>query len=128
MTEQMVSWKSRNFASALSGLDRSGLAFEFLRRNPSYREDYRRAIEDIASGRADRDAAMTALSRRWRCFFRRRPGSGGATAAVFGGGRTGHGDRHGRAGGVCGQADAINPTRDDIAIGGIGDTRKDDRS
>ncbi len=69
MTEQVISWKSRNFASALSGLDRNGLAFEFLRRNPGYREDYRRTIADIASGKADRDAAMTALSRRWRCFY-----------------------------------------------------------
>lgn len=35
-------WTSRQFSEALFDLDRSGFAFEFLRRNEEYRADYRR--------------------------------------------------------------------------------------
>ena len=33
-----MDWRSPNAADALKELDRSGLAWEFLRRNPEYRE------------------------------------------------------------------------------------------
>ncbi|MCD4512184.1 DUF6499 domain-containing protein [Brucella pseudogrignonensis] len=128
MTQQVESWRSRNYADTLSSLDRNGLAFEFLRRNRVYREDYRRAMEDIASGKADRNAAMAALSNRWRCFFRRRSGSIRKAAAVLAGGRPGHGDPHGCADGISGPADTSDTIRNDPALGGFGEERKDDRS
>jgi len=67
-----MDWRSPNAADALKELDRSGLAWEFLRRNPEYREDYRRALQRIASGAITEEAAMTEISRRWGLSFRPR--------------------------------------------------------
>ena len=49
-----MDWRSQNAGDALKELDRAGLAWEFLRRNPEYREDYRRALERIAIRRHHR--------------------------------------------------------------------------
>jgi Family of unknown function (DUF6499) len=67
-----MDWRSPNAADALKELDRSGLAREFLRRNPEYREDYRRALQRIASGAITEEAAMAEISRHWGLSFRPR--------------------------------------------------------
>ena len=65
-------WRSQDAGDALKELDRAGLAWEFLRRNPEYREDYRRALERIAAGAITEEAAMAPISRRWGLSFRPR--------------------------------------------------------
>jgi hypothetical protein len=67
-----VDWRSQDAGDPLKELDRAGLAWEFLRRNSEYREDYRRALERIASGVITEEAAMTEISRRWGLSFRPR--------------------------------------------------------
>ena len=39
-------WRSPGYVDALKDLDRAGFAWEFLRRNPAYRDDYDRIDED----------------------------------------------------------------------------------
>jgi hypothetical protein len=58
-------WRSQHAVDALLELDRAGLAWEFLRRNPDYREDFRQILQRIASGEIREEAAMTEFSRRW---------------------------------------------------------------
>ena len=65
-------WRSQEAVDALLELDRAGLAWEFLRRNPDYREDFRRTLQRIASGEISEEAAMTEFSRRWGLSFRPR--------------------------------------------------------
>jgi hypothetical protein len=67
-----MDWRLQDASDALKELDRAGLAWEFLRRNPEYREDYRRALERIASGAITEEAAMAQISRRWGLSFRPR--------------------------------------------------------
>ena len=38
-------WRSQHAVDALLELDRAGLAWEFLRRNPDYREDFRQTLQ-----------------------------------------------------------------------------------
>ena len=65
-------WRSQHAVDALLELDRAGLAWEFLRRNPDYRENFRQTLQRIASGEISEEAAMTELSRRWGLSFRPR--------------------------------------------------------
>ena len=65
-------WRSQHAVDALLELDRAGLAWEFLRRNPDYREDFRQTLQRIASGEISEEAAMTEFSRRWGVSFRPR--------------------------------------------------------
>jgi hypothetical protein len=65
-------WRSQDAVDALLQLDRAGLAWEFLRRNPDYREDFRLILQRIASGEISEEAAMTEFSRRWGVSFRPR--------------------------------------------------------
>ena len=65
-------WRSQEAVDALLKLDRAGLAWEFLRRNPDYREDFRQTLQRIASGETSEEAAMTEFSRRWGLSFRPR--------------------------------------------------------
>jgi len=65
-------WRSQHAVDALLGLDRAGLAWEFLRRNPDYREDFRQTLQRIASAEISEEAAMTEFSRRWGVSFRPR--------------------------------------------------------
>ncbi|MDO8972411.1 transcriptional regulator domain-containing protein [Reyranella sp.] len=39
-------WRSPDYVDALKNLDRAGFAWEFLRRNPAYRDDYAGIAED----------------------------------------------------------------------------------
>lgn len=62
-------WRSAQAAARLLQLDRSGFAVEFLRRNPTYKEDYRSTLERIASGLSQHGAAIESLARRWGLSF-----------------------------------------------------------
>jgi hypothetical protein len=66
-------WRSQDAVDALLDLDRAGLAWEFLRRNPDYREDFRQTSQRIASGEISEEAAMMEFSRRWGYPFARDP-------------------------------------------------------
>ncbi len=57
-------WRSPRFAEALSRLDRAGFAWEFLRRNPDYRADYKRVVREGQGGAAD-----AAVGERWGLCF-----------------------------------------------------------
>ncbi|WP_284736105.1 transcriptional regulator domain-containing protein [Dongia deserti] len=57
-------WRSSSAADELNHLDRAGLAWEFLRRNPRYRRDYSKLSRDTA------DEAATAAGERWGLCFR----------------------------------------------------------
>ena len=65
-------WRTQGASDALKDLDRSDLAWEFLRRNPDYQEDYRKALQRIALGAVTEEAAMADISRRWGLSFRPR--------------------------------------------------------
>lgn len=67
--EPLHDWRSPRFEEELSRLDRGGVAFEFLRRNHGYRQDFAETLGRIASGGADIGAAISRLSRRWGLMF-----------------------------------------------------------
>lgn len=71
--EPSLDWRSPYYQEQLCRLDCGGVSFEFLRRNRSYRTDYKLALEEIGSDRARRDAAIARLSRRWGLQFPSRP-------------------------------------------------------
>lgn len=62
-------WRSASTAERLMRLDRDQFAVEFLRRNPTYSEDYRNTQEGIASGSLSRKAGMARLAHRWGLSF-----------------------------------------------------------
>jgi hypothetical protein len=67
--EPLHDWRSPQFEEQLGRLDRGGVTFEFLRRNKSYRRDYRQTLTEIAAGGLTRDEAIQRLSRRWGLSF-----------------------------------------------------------
>lgn len=80
-------WRLSSTADALNQLDRAGLAWEFLRRNPGYRKDYRRIDHDAA----DADGTATAAGERWGLCFRLQPRSPGwACSGNLAAGATAH--------------------------------------
>lgn len=62
-------WRSAQAAEKLLQLDRNQFAVEFLRRNPVYREDYRRTHQRVISGSVSHDSALADLARRWGLIF-----------------------------------------------------------
>src|SRR5215472_8332723 len=66
-------WRLPEAADALKDLDRSDLAWEFLRRNPEFREHYASILERIESNALSEEAALTELSDRWGCLILRDP-------------------------------------------------------
>src|ERR1700722_20047876 len=66
-------WRSQDAVDALLELDRADLAWEFLRRNPDYREDFRQTLQRVATGEISEEAAMIEFSRRWGYPFARDP-------------------------------------------------------
>jgi hypothetical protein len=66
-------WHSPEAADAPKGIDRSGLAWEFLRRNPEFREHYTSILERIESNALSEEAALAELSDRWGCLILRAP-------------------------------------------------------
>jgi hypothetical protein len=57
----------------LKDLDRSGIAWEFLRRDPEYCEHYASVLQRMDSGAISRETALSELSDRWGCMFIRDP-------------------------------------------------------
>jgi hypothetical protein len=78
-------WRSPNYVDALKQLDRAGFAWEFLRRNPTYREDY----ENVSKDPEDDDTNKVAVGHPWGLSFRLRshaprfPGIGGLAAGTY---------------------------------------------
>ncbi|WP_234053406.1 MULTISPECIES: transcriptional regulator domain-containing protein [unclassified Xanthobacter] len=66
-------WRSPQFEEELRCLDRGGISFEFLRRNPQYRRDYAHTLAAIESGSTTSAEAMKRFSRRWGLAFPGRP-------------------------------------------------------
>jgi hypothetical protein len=58
-------WRSPQAVDALLELDRADLAWEFLKRNPDYREDFRQTLQRVATGEISEEAATMEFSRRW---------------------------------------------------------------
>jgi hypothetical protein len=66
-------WRSPEAAEVLNDLDRPGVAWEFLRRDPEYREHYASVVQRMDSGAISRETALSELSDRWGCMFIRDP-------------------------------------------------------
>ena len=66
------SWRSHDASAYLDRVQRAGFAWEFLRRNPDYRQDYEDMSRDAASGTIVLEAAL-ALAQRWGLSFPVRP-------------------------------------------------------
>lgn len=62
-------WRSPDYVEALKDLDRAGFAWEFLRRNPAYREDYDRIDEDPEAS----ELSPGRIGGNWGLSFRLRP-------------------------------------------------------
>ena len=67
------SWRSHDATAYLDRVQRAGFAWEFLRRNPDYREDYEDMSRDAASGTTIALEAALALAQRWGLSFPVRP-------------------------------------------------------
>ena len=59
----------RRESDYLQRLDRPGFAWEFLRRNPAYQEDYKRIVREDASDASFEDRSRDALVWRWGLAF-----------------------------------------------------------
>ena len=66
-------WRSPEAADALKDLDRSAVAWEFLRRNPEFREHYTSILERMELNVVSEEAGLTELSDRWGCYILRDP-------------------------------------------------------
>ena len=64
-------------------LDRPGFAWEFLRRNPAYQEDYKRIVREDASDASFEGRSRDALVWRWGLAFCGRSKASAAQATVF---------------------------------------------
>lgn len=67
--EQLPDWRSPQFEEQLSRLDRSDVAFEFLRRNKNYQTDYADTVDGISSSKVKKRDATAELSRLWGVTF-----------------------------------------------------------
>jgi Family of unknown function (DUF6499) len=66
-------WRVYNGEAYLRRLNRSGFAWEFVRRNPTYQSDYHVNMREAATVAGRRDATDEALTRRWGLCFSDRP-------------------------------------------------------
>jgi Family of unknown function (DUF6499) len=62
-------WRSQEATVYLDRAQRTGFAWEFLRRNPDYRDDYDHMSRHVASGTAIALEAALALAQRWGLSF-----------------------------------------------------------
>ena len=62
-------WRSPTEGDYLKHLDRPGFAWEFLRRNPAYQEDYETIVRGAASDAGSGGTKSEALARRWGLSF-----------------------------------------------------------
>jgi len=70
--EPLQDWRSPYFEDELNRLDRGDVAFEFLRRNNSYRTDYASYIKEqseIVPDKAKKAERIARLLRRWGVTF-----------------------------------------------------------
>ncbi len=67
------SWRSPEATAYLDRVQRVGFAWEFLRRNPDYQDDYERMSRHLASGTTIALEAALALAQRWSLSFPVRP-------------------------------------------------------
>ena len=65
-------WRSISEYDYLKRLDRSGFAWEFLRRNAAYQEDFKTLSREAASDAEAGDRLAETLGQRWGLYFRRR--------------------------------------------------------
>ena len=72
-------WRSPDYVDALKNLDRAGFAWEFLRRNPAYRDDY----EGIAEDPDESELSSETVGGNWGLSFRPRSGPRGVGGAGF---------------------------------------------
>ena len=66
-------WRSSTDAAELSQLDRSGFAWEFLRRNQAFRDDYARITDHIALETDEGINAAAKIARHWGLVCRTGP-------------------------------------------------------
>ena len=64
-------WRSPDYVDALKNLDRAGFAWEVLRRNPAYRDDY----DGIAEGAEESELSSETVGGNWGLSFRLRSGT-----------------------------------------------------
>jgi hypothetical protein len=62
-------WRSLTGHDYLKRLDRPGFAWEFLRRNPAYQEDYETMVRGAASDAGSEGMTWDALAWRWGLSF-----------------------------------------------------------
>ena len=62
-------WRSSTGHGYLKRLDRPGFAWEFLRRNPAYQEDYETMVRGAASDAGSGGMTRDALAWRWGLSF-----------------------------------------------------------
>ncbi|KAA3517803.1 transcriptional regulator domain-containing protein [Agrobacterium vitis] len=67
--EPLPDWRSPQFEEQLSRLDRSDVAFEFLRRNKNYQTDYADTVDGISSSKVKKRDAIAEFSRLWGVTF-----------------------------------------------------------
>ena len=66
-------WRSADDTKYLKQVERSGFAWEFLRRNPDYRRDFEVMNRLLQTGNCDDVETVLALVRRWGLGFPLRP-------------------------------------------------------
>jgi hypothetical protein len=62
-------WRSKSATDYLDEVQRSGFAWEFLRRNPDYRVDYERMSLHLDRGTSSEFEVALALAKRWGLKF-----------------------------------------------------------
>ena len=63
------SWRSQEATAYLDRAQRTGFAWEFLRRNPDYRQDYEHMSRHVASGTTVALEAALVLAQHWGLSF-----------------------------------------------------------
>lgn len=69
------SWRSDDASDYLIQVERSGFAWEFLRRNPDYRRDFETMNRLLQNGTREDLEVVLALVQRWGLGFPMRPGA-----------------------------------------------------
>ncbi len=61
-------WRSSSTTDYLDSVERSGFAWEFLRRDPQYRQDFERISVQLSRGTSIEEVVL-ALAKRWGLKF-----------------------------------------------------------
>jgi len=97
-------WRSQEATAYLDHAQRTGFAWEFLRRNPDYRQDYEHMSRHVASGTTVALEAALVLAQHWGLSFPVQPAATerprtdlvGVQRAPGGNGAHGSATRHGK--------------------------------